>query len=119
LGLLVGTDFNDGAKGYGPKKALKLVRQHLGWSETLKTAGLSAEETEPAAAIFRSPEVAPVPTLSFGPVDAAAVERILVEGRGFSPDRVRAAIARTRHAPPPAAATDGRRQSQLDGFGGA
>src|SRR5262249_22376900 len=28
LALLVGTDFNDGVKGIGPKKALKLVQQH-------------------------------------------------------------------------------------------
>ena len=28
LAILVGTDFNDGIKGIGPKKALKLVQQH-------------------------------------------------------------------------------------------
>ena len=28
LAMLVGTDFNDGIKGIGPKKALKLVQQH-------------------------------------------------------------------------------------------
>jgi hypothetical protein len=28
LALLVGTDFNDGVRGIGPKKALKLVQQH-------------------------------------------------------------------------------------------
>src|SRR3954449_33582 len=27
LGILVGTDFNDGVKGIGPKKALKLVQE--------------------------------------------------------------------------------------------
>ena len=26
--MLVGTDFNDGIKGIGPKKALTLVQQH-------------------------------------------------------------------------------------------
>ena len=28
LALLVGTDFNNGIKGIGPKKALKLIQQH-------------------------------------------------------------------------------------------
>ncbi len=28
LGIFVGTDFNDGVKGIGPKKALKLVQQY-------------------------------------------------------------------------------------------
>src|SRR5208283_3779063 len=30
LGVVIGTDFNDGVRGYGPKKALKLVQEHLG-----------------------------------------------------------------------------------------
>ena len=117
LGLIVGTDFNDGAKGYGPKKALKLVQKHLGWSETLQVAGLTPEEAEPAASIFRNPEVTAVADLTFRPVDAAAVERILVEGRGFSPDRVHSAIARARQAPSTPSPPDGRHQSQLDRFG--
>ena len=34
LAILVGTDFNDGVKGIGPKKALKLVQEH-GWIEEM------------------------------------------------------------------------------------
>ncbi|MCI4358104.1 MAG: flap structure-specific endonuclease [Thermoplasmata archaeon] len=119
LGLIVGTDFNDGAKGYGPKKGLQLVRQHLGWDATLRAANLEPNELEAAAAIFRTPEVAPIGELSFHPIDIPSVDRILVQGRGFSADRVHAALARARHAPSVAVPADGRRQSQLDGFGGA
>jgi flap endonuclease-1 len=119
LGLVVGTDFNDGAKGYGPKKGLKLVQRHLGWNETLKAADLDPAEVEPAAAIFRSPQVTPVTDLAFRPIDEAAVERILIEGRGFSEARVHAALQRAVRSPPVRVTPDGRTQSQLDRFGGA
>ncbi len=118
LGLIVGTDFNDGAKGFGPKKGLKLVQRHLGWDETLRAANLVPEEIAPAAEIFRTPQVAEVGDLTFRPINSEAVERILVEGRGFSADRVRSAVDRARRAPPVAAPPDGRHQSQLDRFGG-
>jgi flap endonuclease-1 len=118
VGLLVGTDFNDGARGYGPKKSLKLVQRHLGWEPTLRAAGLEPAEVEPAAALFRNPDVVDTGPLVFGPVDEAAVERLLVDGHGFSLDRLRPALARARRprpAPPPR--PDGRRQTQLEGFG--
>jgi 5'-3' exonuclease len=41
LALLVGTDFNDGVHGIGPKKALKLVQQHSR-IENMPSALLSA-----------------------------------------------------------------------------
>ncbi|HYK92754.1 MAG TPA: flap structure-specific endonuclease [Thermoplasmata archaeon] len=120
VGLLVGTDFNDGAKGYGPKKALKLVQQHLGWEATLRTAGIDPAEVEPVAELFRRPDVIEVGALQFGPVDDAAVERILVDAHGFAPERVRSALQRARRRPPPAGPVEETRghQTLLDAFGG-
>ncbi len=118
IGLLVGTDFNDGAKGYGPKKALKLAQRHLGWEATLRTAGLDPAAVEEAAQIFRSPVIAPSPDVTFGPIDAARVEELLVAGRGFSAERVRSALTRAQRPPPPRTLPpDGRKQAQLDAFG--
>ncbi len=98
VGLLVGTDFNDGARGYGPKKALKLVQQHLGFEPTLRAAGLDPAEVEPVAELFRHPEVAEVDAPAFRPVEPAQVDRLLVGGHGFSADRVEAALERVRRA---------------------
>jgi len=120
VGLLVGTDFNEGATGYGPKKALKLAQRHLGWAETLRVAGLDAAAVEPVAELFRHPVVDAVTIPPFRPVDEAAVERLLVEQHGFSPDRVRSAIGRARRRPPagvPGAPVAGR-QTMLDAFEG-
>jgi flap endonuclease-1 len=121
LGVVVGTDFNEGAKGYGPKKALKLVQEHLGFDATIARVGLDAEESRAVAEIFRHPNAAPVDTPAFGPVNEEAVLRLLVDGHGFAEARVRAAIARARQRP--AAVTSPQearaRQTLLDTFGGS
>ena len=101
VGILVGTDFNEGARGYGPKRALQLVQQRLGWNETLAKAGLDPTEVEPVAELFRHPDVADGAIPPFGPVDEGAVRRLLVEEHGFSEERVKAAVARSRRRPIP------------------
>jgi len=121
LGVIVGTDFNEGARGYGPKKALKLVREHLGFDATVVRAGLDPAESRDVAEIFRSPTTDEVAPPTFGPVDEAAVRALLVEEHGFSEERVDAAIRRARHRPVPATspAEARSRQTLLDTFGGA
>ena len=120
LGLVIGTDFNDGAAGYGPKKALKLVQRHLGFEETVRVAGLDLAEAREVAEIFRHPNAIEVPAPSFGPVDEEAVQRLLVDVHGFSETRVRAAIARARQRPVPSANPSDARghQTLLETFGG-
>ena len=120
LGLLVGTDFNDGVRGYGPKKALKLVQEHLGFDATVAKAGLDPDEAREVAEIFRHPSALDVPAPAFGPVDEEAVRRILVDGHGFDEGRVRSAIARARQRPRSAASPVEARghQTLLETFGG-
>jgi len=99
LGIVIGTDFNDGVRGYGPKKALKLVQEHLGFRATLEKVGIDPAEGEAVAEIFRHPSSVEVSPPTFGPVDETAVRTLLVDGHGFSEERVRAAIARARQRP--------------------
>jgi len=95
LAILVGTDFNDGVQGIGPKKALKLV-QHYG------SINQMAEEIQAAAGpniqeirrIFLSPEITEDVTMEAGLPDWAAVEKFLCDEREFSRERVRAAMQR-------------------------
>lgn len=121
IGILVGTDFNEGAEGFGPKKALKLVREHRGWEATLAAAGLSATEVEPVAEIFRHPHTATDLHPVFGPIDDEQVLEILVRRHGFSEPRVRGGIGRARRRPAPRPGTDDGRSHQtlLEAFGGA
>jgi flap endonuclease-1 len=121
LGVVIGTDFNDGVRGYGPKKALKLVQEHLGLRATAEKVGLDPAEVEDVAEIFRHPLSVEVPPLSFGPVDEAAVTALLVDEHGFSEERVRAAVARARQRPRASASPAEAKghQTLLETFGGA
>jgi flap endonuclease-1 len=103
LGIVVGTDFNEGADGFGPKRALKLVKEHLGFERTIGRAGLDLAEARDVLEIFRHPNTADLPPPAFGPIDEEALRRLLVEEHGFADERVRSAVARARRRP--AAAT--------------
>jgi flap endonuclease-1 len=99
VGLVIGTDFNDGARGYGPKKALKLVQKHLGWDATLRAVGIEPKDVEEAAEIFRDPPIVEVPSPKFGEPDDAELRRLLVTEHDFSEERVLGALQRIRTAP--------------------
>jgi flap endonuclease-1 len=95
LGILVGTDFNPGIKGVGPKKALALVRRHG------SIEGMPSEvraQVERAATDVRSIYMAPEVTDDYAtdarPCDVEGVVRFLCEERIFSQARVTAALQR-------------------------
>jgi flap endonuclease-1 len=94
LAILVGTDFNPGVKGIGPKKALALVREH-GRIERMPVAIRS--EVEAAAPAIRDlylqPRVADDVDVEPGPCRPDAVVDFLCE-REFSRERVTAALER-------------------------
>jgi flap endonuclease-1 len=121
LGVIIGTDFNEGASGYGPKKALKVVQQHLGFAATMEKVGIDPTEASEVAEIFRHPLATDAPAPVFGPVDEAAVERLLIEGHGFSEMRVRAAVVRARQRPRVSESPSEARghQTLLETFGGS
>lgn len=120
LGVIVGTDFNEGATGYGPKKALKAVQEHLGFTATMQKVGLDPTEAEAVAEIFRHPSSTDVPTPVFGPVNEDALDRLLVQGHAFSEARVKAAVTRARRRPRVSASPSEARghQTLLETFGG-
>jgi flap endonuclease-1 len=120
LGVIVGTDFNEGATGYGPKKALKAVQEHLGFEATMRKVGLDPAEAAEVAEIFRHPNFTDVSTPVFGPVNEEALDRLLVQGHAFSEARVKAAITRARQRPRASASPSEARghQTLLETFGG-
>jgi flap endonuclease-1 len=94
MGILIGTDFNDGVRGIGPKKALKLIKQY-GDLEGVKASGKIEvpSEYEQVRLIFLEPEVTDDYTLRWGTVDSEAVRRILCDRHSFSVDRVDSILA--------------------------
>jgi flap endonuclease-1 len=99
VGLLVGTDFNDGVHGIGPKKALALVREHgsieVMPAEIREAVGDVASLRE----IYLQPQVTDEYTIEFGDPDVDGIVRFLCDERQFSRDRVTDALARA--FPPP------------------
>lgn len=94
VGLLIGTDFNEGVHGFGPKTALKRVRE---WG-SLDRAPPDVQRQLPynLAAIrefFLHPPVAGDVEVRRGRLDAEAVRRFLCDERDFSPERVNRALA--------------------------
>jgi len=95
LAILIGTDFNEGIKGIGPKKALKLV------SEFGSIENMPAEIHEPLAPlapairdIFLHPDVINDYQIEFRGPDTEGIIRFLCVEREFSRERVVNALKR-------------------------
>ena len=96
LAILVGTDFNDGIKGIGPKKALKLVSEY---GSIEKMPPEIKDALAPLAGsireIFRQPDVTGDYEVQFRQPDIDAILHFLCDEREFSRERVEAALKRT------------------------
>jgi flap endonuclease-1 len=96
LALLVGTDFNDGIKGIGPKKALGLVRTFGRVEDMPENIRAQVPGLPALREVYLAPAVAADYGLRFKEPDAPGIFRFLCDERGFSRDRVQAAIGRMR-----------------------
>lgn len=98
LAILVGTDFNEGIKGIGPKKALALV-QRYGRIEDMPAEIRDSlgdiEEINEVRQIFLHPDVTDVFDREQREPDLAGIVRFLCDEHEFGRDRVNAALERT------------------------
>ncbi len=97
MAVLIGTDFNDGVRGIGPKRALKLIAEH-GTIEAL-LAGTDIDLPDDYAEvrrIFLEPAVTDDYALDWRPADAEDVRRVLCDSHGFSVERVDSVMSRLR-----------------------
>jgi len=97
LAILVGTDFNHGIKGVGPKTALKLIKKH-GTLENLPSEYQEQvpPETQEIRNLFLNPTVTNDYDLKFRGLNEDELRRFLCAEREFSPDRVDLAVKRMR-----------------------
>jgi len=97
MGILMGTDFNEGVRGIGPKKSLAIIRR-LGSLEEVAREGKVVVPAEFADVrrIFLEPEVSDEYMLSWRGVDEEAVRRIMCDRHSFSVDRIDSVLARLR-----------------------
>ena len=85
VALLVGTDYNDGVKGLGPKKALEAVR-----SGTFGDYGVDPSLKD----LFLAPAVSDSVRYAFSLPDASELRRFLCAEHDFSKMRVERAVER-------------------------
>jgi flap endonuclease-1 len=111
LSIMVGTDFNAGVKGIGPKTALKLIKRH-GSLEALPQEILERvpPQYDEVRAIYLEPDVTDEYDVSPGKLQENELRSFLCEERSFSKDRVDTLIERMRQA--------GRQRSLSDYLGG-
>jgi flap endonuclease-1 len=99
LAILIGTDFNEGVKGIGPKKALSLVRTHGRIEEMPSAIRDTLGEIGDVRHIYVHPDVTDDYTLEFGEPDRDGVIEFLCRERQFGRDRVLAALDRAFRPP--------------------
>jgi flap endonuclease-1 len=98
LAMLVGTDFNDGIKGIGPKKALALVQQHgriEHMPEKIRQALGDPDTVDEVRRIFLDPDVTDAYEVQSAEPDLDGIVRFLCDEHEFSRERVSAALERT------------------------
>jgi flap endonuclease-1 len=87
----VGTDFNPGVMGVGPKKALKLIKQHGTLLGALRSLGLEDDLAE-VESIFLNFERTDDYRLQWTSPDRQKVMDMLCGDYGFSEKRVNGAL---------------------------
>jgi flap endonuclease-1 len=99
LAILIGTDFNEGIKGIGPKKALKLVKEHSALDnmpEEIKET-LENQNCHEIQRFFLEPEITKNYSLQYGELQEEELYHFLCDERDFSRDRVATVILRMRN----------------------
>jgi flap endonuclease-1 len=100
LALLVGTDFNPGVHGIGPKKGLKLVQESDSMESILKK--LSQEmDWKTLESVFLKPDVKEInkKELEAKELDREGLVKFMVDEHDFSLDRTNSTLERAFQAP--------------------
>jgi len=86
--ILIGTDFNKGIAGVGPKRGLKLIREHGDLPQALESIGMSIEGYQEIRDIFLKSEYTQDYDLALRAPDKDKVKELLCEEHDFSAPRV-------------------------------
>ncbi|HEV8594516.1 MAG TPA: flap endonuclease-1 [Thermoplasmata archaeon] len=98
LAILIGTDFNEGIKGIGPKKARALITKHGTLEAALHTTSATIEHANEIRDIFLRPNVTDAYELAWTDPDPEGVKRMLVDEHDFTEERIESALAKVLEA---------------------
>jgi len=96
MAILIGTDYNDGIKGIGPKKSLKLIKKNGNAENAIATIGSddapTINEIKEIKKIFLKPNVTDDYSISWPGFDEGKVIEILCKTHQFKEDRVKSTL---------------------------
>ncbi len=95
IGILCGTDYNEGVKGIGPKRGLKYVKKYGRLENILEEKGEEINNFEEIKRIFLDPEVKDDYSIEFKN-ELGDVKAFLCDERDFSESRVESALDKVR-----------------------
>ena len=88
IGILVGTDFNDGVRKVGPKTALNLIKKHGNIESVIKEKNFEIPELEKVREIFTKPQADHDVKIKFASPDREKIIDFLCGKHNFSSTRV-------------------------------
>lgn len=96
--ILIGTDFNEGIKGIGPKTALRLIKEHKKLEDLPKEVRLKTPENyEEIRATFLNPKTTSNYSLEYGELDEDSLYQFLCDQRDFSRKNVETVVKRMKN----------------------
>ncbi|NQT07813.1 flap endonuclease-1 [Candidatus Bathyarchaeota archaeon] len=99
MSMLIGTDFNEGVKGIGPKTALKLIREHGSLEEMPPEVYSKLDaDVDGIRKIFLKPDVTDDYEVVHGALQEDELYDFLCGERAFSRDRVEVVVKRMKAA---------------------
>ncbi len=87
IGILVGTDFNAGIRGIGPKKALQLVKSRSA-NEIFAENDFGSDDPAAVLDFFANPPVTDDYEIKWEKPDEEKIKMMMVDGHSFSEERV-------------------------------
>ncbi len=97
LAILIGTDFNQGIRGVGPKTALKLVKKHHRIEDLpSEIKSKVSDHYQNVRRIFLNPKITSEYVLEYGGLEEEELYAFLCEQRDFSRSRVETVVQRMK-----------------------
>jgi flap endonuclease-1 len=99
IAILVGTDYNDGVKGIGPKTALKLIKQHETLEVVEEDRGSKFDfPYQDIRKIFLNPPKIKLEKPKWSDLQPEEIHRILCKEHDFSENRIQKSLERLQNA---------------------
>ncbi len=111
--MMIGTDFNTGIRGIGPKKGLALIKKYGSIEEVMANTDVDIPEYEDVREIFLNGPKSDDYSVKTQPMDREGILNMMT-GYGFSEDRVNAVITKIETARN--AESNRKKQKSLDAW---